>query len=261
MIDYHSFGELILYPEGWQVETPGHRRSALYTLAGRNEANTAIPGYDPDLSAELYTTNGDITDDALTTSSALAYTVELTGGSGRRSAARTARIRPTRRTASPSRTPTPTSRPCSRRTSASRSTSPGRPRIRTTRSRTSATPRRLRAERVHASYGDPQLVEVNAKRTLGHDAGPTGRSSRRADAAAAARRVAGRPAPRRARRLLPPPARRRITTGAQPGQTCACGSPARRPDLAPFPYTLVSRHRRPRADHGRGGLHGPARAS
>ena len=27
-IDYHSFAKLILYPEGWQVETPGHRRAA-----------------------------------------------------------------------------------------------------------------------------------------------------------------------------------------------------------------------------------------
>ena len=28
MIDYHSYGELILYPEGWQVETQRDRRPA-----------------------------------------------------------------------------------------------------------------------------------------------------------------------------------------------------------------------------------------
>ena len=65
MIDYHSFGELILYPEGWQVETRATDDPLMEALAGRDESNPAIPGYDPDLSAELYTVNGDITDDAL----------------------------------------------------------------------------------------------------------------------------------------------------------------------------------------------------
>jgi murein tripeptide amidase MpaA len=67
MIDYHSYGELILYPEGWQVETEATDGPLLTTLAGHDELSPAIPGYDPDVSAELYTTNGDITDDALTT--------------------------------------------------------------------------------------------------------------------------------------------------------------------------------------------------
>jgi hypothetical protein len=82
MIDYHSFGELILYPEGWQVETMATDNPLLEALAGHDELNPAIPGYDPDLSAELYTTNGDITDDALDVNGTQAYTVELTPGSG-----------------------------------------------------------------------------------------------------------------------------------------------------------------------------------
>ena len=82
MIDYHSFGELILYPEGWQVETRATDDPLMEALAGHDENNPAIPGYDPDLSAELYTVNGDITDDALEVDGTQAYTVELTPGSG-----------------------------------------------------------------------------------------------------------------------------------------------------------------------------------
>ncbi len=50
-------------------------------LAG-DDRNPAVAGFDPDVSAELYTTNGDITDDALTTYGTQAYTVELSGGEG-----------------------------------------------------------------------------------------------------------------------------------------------------------------------------------
>jgi hypothetical protein len=82
MIDFHSYGELILYPEGWQVETEATDDPILEALAGHDELHPAIPGYDPDLSAELYTVNGDITDDALHRNGTQAYTVELTAGSG-----------------------------------------------------------------------------------------------------------------------------------------------------------------------------------
>ena len=144
LLDYHSYGELILYPEGWQVQTENTDDPLLSTLAGRDETHTAIPGYDPDLSAELYTTNGDITDDAQHNFGSEAYTVELTPGSGPPVGGTdgTTDTAPTRPTASPSRTPRPTSRPCSRRTSRSRSTSSGRRATRTTPCRTSATRRR-----------------------------------------------------------------------------------------------------------------------
>jgi hypothetical protein len=82
LLDYHSYGELILYPEGWQVQTENTDDPLLSTLAGRDETHTAIPGYDPDLAAELYTTNGDITDDAQHNFDSESYTVELTPGSG-----------------------------------------------------------------------------------------------------------------------------------------------------------------------------------
>jgi hypothetical protein len=80
-IDYHSFAQLILYPEGWQVETEGTDSPLTAALAGDDD-NPAVPGFDPDVSAELYTTNGDINDDALHNFGVMSYTVELDGGTG-----------------------------------------------------------------------------------------------------------------------------------------------------------------------------------
>ena len=58
-INYHSFAQLLLYPEGWQVETPT-TDDPLFVGAGRRRRPTRrSPGFDPDLSAELYTTNGE----------------------------------------------------------------------------------------------------------------------------------------------------------------------------------------------------------
>ena len=80
-IDYHSFAKLILYPEGWQVETPAADWPLMTALAGDDD-HPAIAGFDPDVSAELYTTNGDVTDDAWRSFGTQAYTVELSGGTG-----------------------------------------------------------------------------------------------------------------------------------------------------------------------------------
>ena len=80
-IDYHSFAQLILYPEGWQVETPSTDTPLMASLAGDDD-KPAVAGFDPDVSAELYTTNGDVTDDTYKAFNTLAYTVELDGGTG-----------------------------------------------------------------------------------------------------------------------------------------------------------------------------------
>ncbi|MBY5164388.1 M14 family metallopeptidase [Salsipaludibacter albus] len=76
MVNYHSAAELILYGVGWQVDTPSPDDLPMIALAG-DDANPAIPGYDPDLSAELYITNGDTTDHVQTAFGALAYTPEM----------------------------------------------------------------------------------------------------------------------------------------------------------------------------------------
>ena len=57
-VNYHSAAELLLYGTGWQVSTPTPDDVIYEAMAG-DDANPAIEGYDPDISAELYTTNGD----------------------------------------------------------------------------------------------------------------------------------------------------------------------------------------------------------
>ena len=58
-INYHSAAELLLYGIGWQVSTPSPDDVLYEAMAGDDVIGSAIPGYDPDISAELYTTNGD----------------------------------------------------------------------------------------------------------------------------------------------------------------------------------------------------------
>ncbi len=47
-IDYHSFAQLILYPEGWQVETEATDAPLMKALAG-DDRNPAVAGFDPDV--------------------------------------------------------------------------------------------------------------------------------------------------------------------------------------------------------------------
>ena len=58
LVNYHSAAELLLYGTGWQVATPTPD-DVLYEAMAGDDADPAVPGYDPDISAELYTTNGD----------------------------------------------------------------------------------------------------------------------------------------------------------------------------------------------------------
>ena len=59
LVNYHSAAELLLYGIGWQVATPSPDDVIYEAMAGNDVIGSAIPGYDPDISAELYTTNGD----------------------------------------------------------------------------------------------------------------------------------------------------------------------------------------------------------
>ena len=71
----HTAAELILYPQGWQQYTPAADDPIFAALAGDDE-DPAIPGFDPDLGAELYITNGDTLDTAYNQRGILAYTPE-----------------------------------------------------------------------------------------------------------------------------------------------------------------------------------------
>ena len=76
---YHSYGPLLLYPEGWQVQTPARDLPVYLALSG-NDEEPAVEGTDPDVSAELYTTNGEFTDWAHHEQDVLAWTSELNEG-------------------------------------------------------------------------------------------------------------------------------------------------------------------------------------
>jgi hypothetical protein len=76
LVNYHSAAELLLYGTGWQVATPTPDDVIYETMAG-DDANPAVPGYDPDISAELYTTNGETTEHAQEAYGTLAVTPEM----------------------------------------------------------------------------------------------------------------------------------------------------------------------------------------
>lgn len=79
LVNYHSYGPALLYPFGFQVQTESADQPIYAALSG-DDANPAIPGYDPGLSAELYITNGETTDHAHAAYGTLAWTPELGEG-------------------------------------------------------------------------------------------------------------------------------------------------------------------------------------
>ncbi|MEV6732121.1 M14 family zinc carboxypeptidase [Streptomyces sp. NPDC051364] len=76
-INYHSAAELLLYGVGWQVATPTPDDVAYKALAGTPE-NSAIPGYYPQVSSELYTTNGEADGHAANVNGVMMFTPEMT---------------------------------------------------------------------------------------------------------------------------------------------------------------------------------------
>ena len=76
LVNYHSAAELLLYGVGWQVATPTPDDVIYEALAGDDE-NPAVEGYDPDISAELYTTNGETTEHMQSAYGVLGFTPEM----------------------------------------------------------------------------------------------------------------------------------------------------------------------------------------
>ncbi len=85
VINWHSAAELLLYPFGYQVQTPSVDDAVYRALSG-TDADPAIKGspgdeapdpYDPDVSAELYTTNGDTIDHAVNAYGTFTWTPEM----------------------------------------------------------------------------------------------------------------------------------------------------------------------------------------
>jgi Zinc carboxypeptidase/Immune inhibitor A peptidase M6 len=78
-ISYHSFGPLLLYPQGWQVQTPSADDPIYLALTGDDD-HSAVQDSNPGVSADLYTTNGEYTDWAHAKAGTLAWTPELNEG-------------------------------------------------------------------------------------------------------------------------------------------------------------------------------------
>ncbi|MFI0448654.1 M14 family zinc carboxypeptidase [Actinomadura sp. 6N118] len=76
LVNYHSAAELLLYGVGWQQQTPSPDDKVFEALLGDDE-HPAVPGYDPDLGAELYITNGDTDGHMGERHGVLAYTPEM----------------------------------------------------------------------------------------------------------------------------------------------------------------------------------------
>ncbi|PWK87139.1 immune inhibitor A peptidase M6 [Lentzea atacamensis] len=78
--NWHSAGEWILYPQGWQTGSPEADNPIYVALAG-TDAKPAIAGFDPGISSdELYVTNGETTDYADSRNGTVAFTPELSEG-------------------------------------------------------------------------------------------------------------------------------------------------------------------------------------
>jgi Zinc carboxypeptidase/Immune inhibitor A peptidase M6 len=75
-VNYHSAAQLLLYGIGWQVSTPSPDDVIYEAMAGTDE-DPAVDGYDPDISAELYTTNGDTDTHATVQYGTLGFTPEM----------------------------------------------------------------------------------------------------------------------------------------------------------------------------------------
>jgi hypothetical protein len=79
-VNYHSFGQLLLYTFGWQVQTPSTDDPIFVALSGTDK-KPAIQDFNPGVGADLYITNGETTDFAHTSHGTLAWTPELSEGS------------------------------------------------------------------------------------------------------------------------------------------------------------------------------------
>ena len=79
-VNWHSAGQWLLYPSGWQTGTPTPDDPIYYAMSG-NLDQPAIPDFHPGLSSDvLYVTNGEINGYAHDVEGTLAWTPELSEG-------------------------------------------------------------------------------------------------------------------------------------------------------------------------------------
>ncbi|HEX2041236.1 MAG TPA: M14 family zinc carboxypeptidase [Acidimicrobiales bacterium] len=153
LVNYHSYGNLLLYSFGWQVQTPSADDPIFVALSGTDD-KPAIAGYNPGVGADLYTTNGETTDYAHARAGTLAWTPELgegTPGNGFVFPDDEALVQQEFSINLPFALDVAKSAP-----------DPSRP---VSHLGNTATP--FRVDAFPVSYGEPQTVQVNAARRLG----------------------------------------------------------------------------------------------
>ena len=205
----HSFGQWLLYPQGWQTGTLD-ADNPIYVALGGTDANPAIPGFNPGQSADtLYVTNGETTDYADTQRAR-----SPTRPSSARAPGRRVRV-PRRRGARPGRVRADPAVPSRARPVGGDPDDPVSPVGITVK------PFYLDQDEIDpqngaqslfdftfdVSYGDPQEVRVLAKRSLGKVTAPVP-DQRRHGAQRADERVDRR-------RAVRPRQRRRTTTSSR----------------------------------------------
>jgi Zinc carboxypeptidase len=79
LVTYHSYGPLLLYNYGWQIQTPSPD-DPLYVAYTGTDASPAVPGFDPGVAADLYITNGTTDDYSYARTGTLSWTPELEEG-------------------------------------------------------------------------------------------------------------------------------------------------------------------------------------
>ena len=73
----HTAAQLLLWPFGWQIDTHAADEPLMTALAG-DDANPGIATFDPDVGADLYTTNGDTNDHMYKSTKTISFTPEGT---------------------------------------------------------------------------------------------------------------------------------------------------------------------------------------
>jgi Uncharacterized protein conserved in bacteria len=79
LVNYHSYGPLLLSTFGWQLQQPSADDPIYIALQG-TDAKPAIEGFDPGVGGDLYITNGETTDYAHAAKGMIAWTPELEEG-------------------------------------------------------------------------------------------------------------------------------------------------------------------------------------
>jgi murein tripeptide amidase MpaA len=149
----HTAAELLLWPFGWQVDTRAADEPLMTALAGDDE-NPGIPTFDPDVGAELYTTNGDTNDHMYKADRVISFTPEGT-------AAATGSVFAFQDSEADVQAE------FERHAQFALDLARSAPDVTHPKSHLGNEPADFVVDKFNVSYGDPQVVQVNARRDLG----------------------------------------------------------------------------------------------